>query len=199
MMIAHRFELTSYLDDPVDLYAAGRIPQQERAFKPPLLSEMLRLLIHIVMHPPTSLANVDSASADARSHAQYNEGLRRALLRELVHQVLGVKAKAGSVVSIGQVMEKSKRLVAMGGGASSGGISDGLSNAVIAEAIESPTGDRSEGRQSTTTSLNLKASSYLYYDPEYPHLNFEESNQAAEKMKLRFRNSPLSGKEFALL
>ena len=188
MLMIDRMELREYLHDLVGFYQRNNT--KDESYKPYLLSELLRLLIHIAMHPPTTLAmpnTRDAGDNDARNHPRYHEGLRTALARELVHQILGSGSRASSSggVTIGKLMERTKRLVGLTGVSAKNNIRDNLLSSVIAEVTETPT-------EGGGKSLQLKPQAYLLFDPEFPSLYHEESNAAAEKMKQRANNLIIS-------
>lgn len=194
MLMIDRMELRDYLNDLVGFYRSSK--GTDETYKPQLLSELLRLLIHVVMHPPTTLT-IPNASGDrindARNHPQYYEGLRTALSRELVHQILGAGSRTSSSsgsITIGKLMERTKRLVGLTGVSAKNDISDNLLSAVIADVTGGPTTD---GGADRGKSLQIKPQAYLYFDPEYPNLYYEESNVAAEKMKQRARSLSSEG------
>lgn len=193
MLMIDRMELRDYLNDLVGFYRRSK--DTDDSFKPQLLSELLRVLIHVVMHPPTTLTIPNASSDhvnDARNYPQYFEGLRTALSRELVHQILGSGSRPSSTsgsITMGKLMERTKRLVGLTGVSAKNDISDNLLSAVIADVTEGPT----EGGVDRGKSLQIKPQAYLYFDPEYPNLYYEESNVAAEKMKQRARSLSSEG------
>jgi len=194
LLTIHRMELTAFLQDVGSFYEQHMKERSNRdkdTFKPQLLSELLRIFIHTVTNTPISLVALctqnNNIESNDRERSIHNEGLKTVIYRELVHQSLCFKSPSG-LPTAGQLMEKTQRLIGLGGHYLRTFISDSYMNTVVNEVAESQRSTGSNGNLFT-----LKADKYCFYDPEFLNLTDEEANQAAEKIKERLFMQDNSG------
>lgn len=171
-------ELVPFLNDFVAWYRQST----RDIYEPALLGELLRLLILVVTHTPLSLVECED-HAEKHSHSRYgsnyNEGIKRVMSRNIVHQVLSFELASGTTTTLNQLLEKTKELNFMSAMGSSHEVSDPLFNAAVDAVLSKDT---------------LVASSYRLYDPEYYALSDEQLCTAAERMK---RQAAADGDTFA--
>jgi hypothetical protein len=207
--LVSRFELTGLLNSSPEemesFFASSHMPSAAtprpdlREFLPPMLSELLKLLIITTTYTPVclleSVAPAEGLQAPAEefqtqggaeahthraqgAHAHGHtqgaplEGWRRTLKREVVHQLL-----CGA-----QTLGQLQRVKTMVGSART--VSDSMLYAVIEDTCLS----RADQDDSAPT-LSLKPQSYSFFDPEFPNLTHSNQNKACDRIREKMKHS----------
>ena len=158
-LLIDRFELSMCLETPD--YFMRAADDDLREYKPALLGELLRVLVHTLSHVPV----VTKDGSDELGSAQ-REGLALALKRELAPLLLGGMQSLSA-------LERVKSVV--GGGA--------VSEALLSSCLE----DISVRRESDDkVSLEATRAAYDLFDPEHMHLS-EKVRQRALEAVLHWR------------
>jgi len=131
-------------------------------YQPALLGELLKLLIIALTYTPTCL--LDSADGS-------NEGWKRVLKREIVHQVLTGVQSAGQMQRV-KVMVGSTRTI---------------SDAMLQTAIEETCVRRADEEDSAKI-LSLRPESYAFFDPEFPSLPNQAQSTACDRFREHMKN-----------
>jgi len=165
-----RFRVKSLLEDKSFFVLPGKINaayiSQRRMFEYQgvLLAGLLKVLISIVVCIPTCLLENDDPNHPGGNHA---DSIQNALSREIVNLVLS-GASTLSELSI---------VTSMVGGDKT--VSENTLNEVVGRLCTRR--EASEAGEKTT--LDLKSSAYVFFDPEYGHLMQEQLNKSSDRVR----------------
>jgi len=183
--LVSRFEITAMLDvrpEKLDEFFAQPLSSSARGhpdlreYQPPLLSELLKLLITTATYTPACLLESNGQGPESSAGA---EGWRRMLKREVVHQLL-----CGA-----QTLGQLQRVKTMVGSART--VSDSMLHAVVEDTCLS----RADQDDSAPT-LSLRPDSYSFFDPEFPNLTNQNQYKACDRMREQVKAHSQGDQEF---
>ncbi len=176
LMMADRFEILQLIDS-LQEYESDRLCE----YRPKLISEFLRTLIHIFTYLPVALLENSSSTYPVSV-----EGIERAVKREVFHQVLSGNNSLSSLAKVKAMVGQSQRTVS----------DHMLLNAVNDLCQSRAAGDASANMSGNPgnsaggeegTKLQLLDNSFRFFDPEYINMSSKNALPSCDRVRDRMK------------